>query len=87
MIASGALPAADSGDAHVRAAHGGEAEALECGSYGTAGKSKAAGSSGGWRRLALYALYAVVLWAMLLTHRRSAASVPRLEASLLQDSL
>lgn len=92
VLASDALPASD-GDA-------GEAGALGC---GTTGKSKAAASAGGWRRLALYALYAIVLWAMLLVHRRSAAlaasaagaglpvregvRVSRLGGSLLRDSL
>ena len=76
VLASGALPAADGDGAHARAARGGEAGALECAECGSTGKSKAVGSAGlagGWRRLALYALYAVVLWAMLLAHRRSAA--------------
>ena len=65
MLASGALPADD-----------GDSEALECAECESTGKSKAAGSAGlagGWRRLALYALYAIVLWAMLLAHRRLAA--------------
>jgi hypothetical protein len=76
VLASGALRADDGDGAHARAARGGEAEALECAECGSTGKLKAAGSAGltgGWRRLALYALYAVVLWAMLLVHRRSAA--------------
>ena len=76
MLASGALPADDGHGAHARATRGAEAEALECAECGSTGKSKAAGSAGstgGWRRLAPYALYAIVLWVMLLAHRRSAA--------------